>query len=114
MKTYSYTKTITEQQVNELMESALRGITYWADEAVIYLVGDQDFDEAADTATSEALTKGYGLTIHDFEEDKRHNLTLEKLLKGLSLANTYSPDQVDMSMGDMVVQYALFGKVIYG
>ena len=106
MKVYEYQKKITAEQVEDIMDSALRGITYWADEA--YVVGDYD------GWTSKALTAGKRIRIHDKEENKWHVLTMKKFLDGLSISSSFDDEYFDSSDADSIIQNALFGKVIYG
>lgn len=106
MKVYEYQQKITAEQIDDIMESALKGITYWADEA--YVVGDYD------GWTSKALTAGKQIRIHDQEADKWHVLTMKKFLEGLSLSISFDQEYYDNSDADQIVQRALFGEVIYG
>lgn len=105
-KYYEFTSKVTEQQVNDIMSKALLGCGYWADEA--------DVPNNEKLFASEALTQGFDVKIHDAEEDKWHTLTLTKFLKGLSLAKNHNFEDYDMYDAEQVLQYALFGKLIYG
>lgn len=107
--TYEYTKKITVQEIEALMSAALQGMTYWADEASIIDVSDED----SGIYTSQAFTYGYAIEIHDAEEDKTHKLTLHKLLKGLSMTDNLDLESYDMYDAERVVQRALFGKEVY-
>lgn len=106
MKTYRITHEVSQEDLENILESAWTGMTYWADEA--HVVGD----EAADLNT--ALFNGKYIKIHDSEENVWHNLTLKKLLNGLSLTDDLDFEAYDMYDAECVVQRALFGKVIYG
>jgi len=101
---------VTDEQLEDILSSALSGMTYWADDAYCPRTKNQP---APDLMLSETLTHGYKLKIHDAEEDKWRELTLTKFLKGLSLARMFDYDDYDSLDAERVVQLALFGKVIY-
>lgn len=106
---HTYTRTITDEEIVDVMESALQGIAYWAVEAKVTKDGKEvkDFDGYK----SEALSNGYDLKIG--AEGLWHTLTLEKFLEGLSKRTSFDPENYDMVDGDAIVQYALFGKQVY-
>lgn len=65
------------------------------------------------------LKKGEDVIIFDVEDESTWDLTLEKLLNGIKLAieNKYwdgDIDTIDGEVGDIIFQYALFNKIIYG
>lgn len=74
---------------------------------------------------SEQISKGGELRLYDCESDEVYTLTLDKFLRGLA---TYissccgfvvengclDPGAIDAEGADCIVQYALFGDVIYG
>ncbi len=100
---------ITPEDVDYLIDAAFYGgITYWCDTI--------RYDKKPDTevkAMSEALTKGGIIGIHDGEEDKWHELTLEKVLQAIA-DEQVDFDDYDSLVADNVVQRAIFGEVIYG
>lgn len=108
MKEYTYTKvvTVTDEDVNAIIDSAFRGTGYWCDKAT--LIGEQD-----KFMITEGLTHGCYFKLHDIEQNKWHNLTLKKLLKGLSLAKNFDIDNFDQTDADQAIQLALFGEVLY-
>lgn len=132
--TIKKTFNITDEQLDEIMCTALEGgITYWCDEAKV--VGDYLGEYA-----HEQIARGGQLILSDSEEGKTYELNKEKLLKGLELYLTNGGDaeiasreivdtaevaaatyeytidtcEVDAAVADEIVQYALFGDVIYG
>ncbi len=132
--TIKKTFNITDEQLDEIMCTALEGgITYWCDEAKV--VGDYLGEYA-----HEQIARGGQLILSDSEEGKTYELNKEKLLKGLELYLTNGGDaeiasreivdtaevaaatyeytidtcEVDAVVADEIVQYALFGDVIYG
>lgn len=113
---------VTQEDIDDIMCSALEGgITYWCCNAEV--VGDYLGEYA-----SEQISRGGTLKLYDAEDDEVYELTLDKLLKGIEIAvrdNCYSEYewingneidccQVDAEVADCIVQYALFGDVIYG
>ena len=67
---------------------------------------------------AEILESGGKLTVYDREDDKDHELTMEKLLNGwkkyVEDYNAYDFDKYDGISADCIMQYAIFGEVIYG
>lgn len=114
MATYTYTRTITDEELVDLMETALQGVSYWAGEARTIKSGKPATAEEFDGWTSEALPRGFDVEIYDAEEEKWHTLTLEKLLKGLSKRTSFDPENYDTVDGDAIIQYALFDEIVYG
>lgn len=107
---YTYKRTISDEEIVDVMESALQGITYWAGECRVNVKkGQPVFDGWA----SEAIVRGYNLKIWDFEEEKWYTLTLQKFLNGLSKRTSFDPENYDSVDGDAIIQYALFGKQVY-
>lgn len=68
------------------------------------------------------LLEGGSVELYDIEdedEDKRFTLTLEGLVKGIELNAIERPfaankEQWDAGDADCILQYALFGKVVFG
>lgn len=112
MKTYKFTKKITEEQIDDIMDAALKGISYWADKVEVDLP-PENWPEGMEYS-SQALTHGRILTIHDAEEDKNHILIMANFLKGLSLMDDFDYYNYDMYDADKIIQYAIFGELIYG
>lgn len=62
------------------------------------------------------------IVLHDFEEQKEHKLTLEKINKGLFVLARKHPchladilkENTDAITADVFLQCCLFGKIIYG
>lgn len=62
---------------------------------------------------TQLLLEGKSVTLYDIEdESETWELTLQKLLKGFGLAMTQSYDIEDEA--DAVLQFALFGEIVYG
>ena len=117
--------TITQEDVDDIMATALEGgITYWCCEAEV--VG-----EYLGKYASDQISRGGILKLYDNEEDEVYELTLEKFKKGVMMylsdpqapyniididKGDYTLDcgMVDGDVADMIVQYALFGEVMFG
>ena len=123
---------VTGENIDDILATALEGgINYWCDRAEV--VGDYLGDFA-----SEQISRGGQLKLFDFEAEEVYLLTKEKLIDGIKKYLT-DPDKpydilesgtdsvgcskgesvidccmVDASVADMIIQYALFGEVIYG
>lgn len=102
---------VTDEQIEDIMTSALTGCIYWADNAYIVVARGE---EAPDMYNSAAITHGKVLRIHDAETDKWHRLTLTKFLKGLKLCPAFDYENYDALDAEQVLQMALFGEVVYG
>lgn len=115
---------VTNQDIDDIMATALEGgITYWCDRAVV--VGDY-YGEYA----SEQISRGGILLLNDFEEECVYELNKGILLMGLEhylndpdkpydiIEDTTDEKRIDTCMvdgvvADMIIQYAIFGEVIY-
>lgn len=117
------TVVLSEEDIDCIMSGALDGgISYWAYKAEV--VEDEYLGEFA----SDQISRGGSLRIYDREDGEIYLLTLEKLLKGFSMAvslgyddgwidtpeNTVDMCSIDAQGCDVIVQLALFGDVIYG
>ena len=117
---------LTQQDVDDIMDSALEeGICYWSDcvEAV-----DRYLSEYA----SGQISRGGKLKIHvdepfDEANTEWYELDIEKFAQGFRLWLENGGDrygtvsngkvdtcEIDGEMADLIIQYALFGEVVYG
>tara|TARA_Y100001937_G_scaffold108845_1_gene152897 strand:+ start:9337 stop:9744 length:408 start_codon:yes stop_codon:yes gene_type:complete len=94
------------------------GSNYWADR--VEVVGN-DYHGAE--YASEVISHGGTLLIHTQDDDTPILLTKEKMLKGCKLyvsgdkhtkGRSFDIDRWDAIDHDMILQYSLFGSVIYG
>ena len=113
---------LTQQDIDDIMVAALEGgINYWCDEAAV------EGGEYLGKYASDQISRGGTLLLHDTDEDAYRKLDLEKFLKGFKLWLENGGDQygavqghevdgcnIDAGCADEIVQYALFGEVIYG
>ena len=110
---------LTRQDIDDIMTTALEGgICYWCREAEV--VGEYLGEYA-----SEQISRGGTLVLHDAESSDKWELTLEKFLDGIKLnfedgcsvqVDDGRIDTCDIDAGeaDYIIQFALFGKVMFG
>jgi hypothetical protein len=118
--------TITDEDVDAIMATALEGgITYWADRV-------QAVDGYLGEYASDQISRGGKLRIHleepfDENDTEWYELDMEAFIKGIRLwlengcdeygavsGGKIDPCDVDGDMADMIIQYALFGEVVFG
>lgn len=131
--------TVTPEDIDDIVCTALEsGIGYWAclDNSTEEFENAPEEETVSET-TSRLLKEGKTITLIDEEEDEKHELTLEKLLAGIKLyledkqrpyniladdlnsagysKGTYELDccMIDADVADMIVQYAVFGEVVF-
>lgn len=112
---------LTKENIDDIMCSALDSIGYWCRKAEV--VGEYLGEYA-----SEQIARGGTLILHDAESDDKWALTIHDLLKGVKLWLQNGDDQyhalqkdgtvdcceIDGEMADLIIQYALFGEVVFG
>lgn len=113
---------LTQQDIDDIMVSALEGgINYWCGH--VRIVGEMLGDCA-----SEQIGRDGILMLYDSDSLDKWELNLEKFLNGVKLwienggdryealqsDGTLDTCEIDGDMADMIVQYALFGEVVYG
>lgn len=113
--------TLTVEDVDDIMSSALDAIGYWCSKASV--VGNYLGEYA-----SEQIARGGRLMLQDAEENAEYELDLEKLAQGLriwlekgrdyygavSCNGKVDPGNIDGDSADSIVQYAVFGELVYG
>lgn len=116
MKTYTVRRSVelTEEDLDNIVDSAINWCAYWCD---LLEYGKEPTSKV--TAMSEALSHGGTLVFHidePFEEGgkTKFELTTDKLLTSLEYFDQYDLEDVDGPMADSILQYALFGEVVYG
>lgn len=112
---------LQESDVDDIMTTALEwGINYWCDR--VEVVGEDRAEYIGDE-----ISRGGKLRIHDKEEDEWYVLDMEKLCKGVKLwlesggddYGAFSGDgsvdcgKIDGGAADCIVQYALFGEIVF-
>lgn len=112
---------LSQQDIDDIMVCALEGgITYWYFKAEV--VGEYLGEYA-----SEQISRGGMLKLYDMEGGEKYWLDLDKFLNGFKLWLENDGDQygavengevdccnIDAECADAIIQYALFGEVIYG
>ena len=110
---------LTQQDVDDIMVAALEGgINYWCREAEV--VG-----EYLGKCASDQISRGGSLILHDSESSDKWELTLEKFLNGVKLYfedgchvqvedNRIDAGDIDAGDADCIIQFALFGEVVFG
>ena len=110
---------LTQQDIDDIMATALEGgINYWCRKAEV--VGEYLGEYA-----SEQISRGGSLTLYDAESSDKWELTLEKFLNGVKLYfeqgchvqvedNAIDACDIDASDADCIVQFAVFGEVVFG
>lgn len=113
---------VTQQDVDDIMATALDcGISYWCYRAEV--IGEYKGEYASDQ-----ISRGGLLRLYDREDNQTYMLSLNGFLNGMKMwiesgacyewgavKNTeLDVGQIDAVAADAIVQYALFGEVIYG
>ena len=123
-KTFSIAVTtnykITEQQIRDLLTTAFEGgINYWCQEVHILV------NPKSSMFTADALINGGVLEFVDADDDtdkaERWTMTLNELLIGIKLeveTNAWGSvedmlEDCDADVADNIIQYALFGKLVF-
>ena len=111
---------LTQQDIDDIMVAALEGgICYWCRKAEV--VG-----ECLGEYASDQISRGGSLILHDAESSDKWELTLDKFLKGVGLyikegSGVMVEDFKLVDIGcidgpdaDCIIQYALFGELVFG
>ena len=110
---------LTQQDIDDIMAVALDGgICYWCRKAEV--VG-----ECLGEYASDQISRGGALILHDAESAQTWELTLEKFLKGVKLYfeqgchvnvedNAIDTCDIDANDADCIIQFAVFGEVVFG
>ena len=104
------------QLVEDTLETAFYGgIAYWAQIKRLNVQSNVPLSELA-------MQKCIVITIFDKESGKEFTLTREKVIEGLKVMQKIYPEHFsdiisensDATTGDVLVQCAIFGKIVYG
>lgn len=120
-KIYEIKTSVTGEDIENIVVTALEGgIGYWAS---LDTVPEWDaIPEGLPMSqyATQLLLEGKTIGFTDTEDDdERWQLDLQKLLKGIGLNMKERPHDADLgnmdsTTADCIVQYALFGEVVYG
>lgn len=115
MATVTVPISIADELIEEALCSGLDGIAYW---------GYYEDDVPEGLRPSEAVMAGHVLIIRDTLDDQSFwALTREHVItRGLPLLATLAPQRfaelmaqnADAVVGDLLIQYSLFGELRYG
>lgn len=117
--TAEITVNLSMEDVDDIMSAALDdGITYWCSR--VEVVGGYPGECA-----SEQIARGGVLNLYDAESSDVYQLDLAKLLTGIKIFleegnhvavddNLLNVADIDANDADCIVQFALFGEVLYG
>ena len=112
---------VTMQDIDDIMCTALDGgITGWCGAA-------KPVGKRLGEYAHEQIGRGSSLMLYDAESSDKWELTLDKFLRGLAQAiedgvpvaidagsGSIDASEVDADGADMIIQYALFGEVVFG
>jgi hypothetical protein len=112
--------------VGELWEAVFgsdgAGMVHWSSQ--IRNENGQDIDLWIDLESGESVTNPQNFRVYEDEEEKWHDVSLEQLRMGFEKAMIDNAthcggyplklDDYDACFGDTVIQYAVFGEMIYG
>lgn len=119
IKCEGITARIWDKDIDDIMDAALAGgIFYWC-EAV-----EVDGEYLGEYA-SEQISRGGTLILYDSEENKTYTLNKEKFIEGMkkyiesygvfiNRGMNINTCDIDSEAADCIIQYALFGDVIFG
>ena len=113
--TFKVEATVTAEQIENIIVDSLEAqSTFWLglDNTTPEWIDEPDDLPASQYAT-QLILEGKTVTLYDIEdEDEVWTLTLDKLLKGIAIAMSNGEDIEDEA--DSVMQYALFGELVFG
>jgi hypothetical protein len=119
----------SETDINDLVSTALEGgINYWCGSARIKKDADKNYVGVAPENrekvefASDVISQGGTLVLRDVEDPKEvWELNLENMLKGIAQHCTKKGmsvaelmDNYDACDADCIIQYALFGELVFG
>jgi hypothetical protein len=116
--TYEYTGQLTDENIDDILVTAFEGgINYWTNTPVRV----PEWPKGVDYASS-VVSKNKPVLIFNEDENEWMELNLEKLLHGIKMflsrrslsCDYFSDGNFDAEDADVIVQYALFGEIVYG
>lgn len=120
-RTYEYKASVTAEQIESIIVAAAEGgIGHWA----IIDNSSNLFDKRPEKLAlsyyiNQLLLEGKAIDLLDVEDNSElGQLTLTNLLKGISYYAqdpecSLDPDCIDSEAANIIIQYALFGDVVY-
>ena len=117
-QTYLITTSVSIETLENIVVTALEGgIGYWAVLDNTTKIWDKyDYcDLPCSQAAFELLYNGERLRFYDTEDETEvWHLTWEKLIKGVEKFGGVKEEDIDATVADQIIQYALFGKIVFG
>lgn len=117
-QTYLITTSVSIETLENIVVTALEGgIGYWAVLDNTTKIWDKyDYcDLPCSQAAFELLYNGESLRFYDTEDEtEMWRLTWKNLIKGVELFGGVKEEDIDATVADQIIQYALFGKIVFG
>lgn len=117
-QTYLITTSVSIETLENIVVTALEGgIGYWAVLDNTTKIWDKyDYcDLPCSQAAFEILYNGDSLRFYDTEDETEvWRLTWKNLIKGVELFGGVKEEDIDATVADQIIQYALFGKIVFG
>lgn len=115
---------LTKEDLVAFFSCATYGCDYWSVKIVRNSISTDalDANQCIEEIWADVLLKGGKLAVIDNEEDEKHIINMESVLKGYSKCYEISPQTMvnfeeeneDMWDGYNLMQVILFGDIIYG
>jgi len=120
--TIEITKQVTEENINSIICTAFESdsINYWVEyvETDTEHWKDRPKGEYLSSWATKIILEEKEILLKEEGEEELLSLTLKKLLKGIKLNIVNRPfdcdlEDMDATTVDCIIQYALFGEVVY-
>lgn len=118
--TYTKVFPLTADNVDSIVVTAFEGgVSYWCGVRRNEVFVDKPSNVPLSTWITHCLLEGKEIVLYDIEEiEDDVTLTLEKLLKGVSINSERRPhdsdlENMDADTADSIIQYAVFGKLVF-
>lgn len=124
--TYTVVRPLTANDIDSIIVTAFEGgVNYWCGVKRNEVFADKPNDVPLSTWISHCLLEGKTIELFDREFDgdeeeaEEMTLTLNKLIEGISLnckerKHDADLDNADAITADCIIQYAVFGKIVFG
>ena len=117
-QTFPITTSVSIETLEDIVVTALEGgIGYWSvlDNSTKAWEKYDFCDLPTSQAAFELLYNGEALKFYDVEDNTEvWQLTWKNLLKGVEMFGGVKEEDIDAEVADQIIQYALFGKVVFG
>ena len=117
-QTYLITTSVSIETLENIVVTALEGgIGYWAVLDNTTKIWDKyDYcDLPCSQAAFELLYNGESLRFYDTEDETEvWHLTWKNLIKVVEMFGGVKEEDIDATVADQIIQYALFGKIVFG